>query len=42
MNKETGLAQIAEVHMKGMKLVSPETCIFTYIDAKFLNLIPDL
>ena len=32
VNKEIGLAQVAEVHMKEMNSVSPEACIFPNTD----------
>ena len=35
VDKETGLAPKAEVHVKGMSSVSPEACIFHTSSAKF-------
>ena len=32
VNKEQDWPQIAEVHMKGINLVSPEACIFPYTE----------
>ena len=32
VNRETGLPQIAELHMEGLNPVSPEACIFPYIE----------